>query len=111
MHTCCRHVLKFCSLSRFAAVFLWDSGSTVGDLACHSKVINSVDIRQKRPYRLITGSDDNSSSFFEGPPFKFKFTATVSSALVFNTSLDDYVFKTICGRTGQIFKSAVQQNR
>uniref|UniRef100_A0A674N023 WD repeat domain 1 n=1 Tax=Takifugu rubripes TaxID=31033 RepID=A0A674N023_TAKRU len=90
---------------KFAAVFLWDSGSTVGDLACHSKVINSVDIRQKRPYRLITGSDDNCASFFEGPPFKFKFTATVSSALVFNTSLDDYAFKTICGHTGQIFNT------
>lgn len=66
------------ALFRFAAVFLWDSGSSVGDLAAHSKIINSVDIRQKRPYRLITGSDDNCASFFEGPPFKFKFTATVS---------------------------------
>ncbi|XP_003973601.2 WD repeat-containing protein 1 [Takifugu rubripes] len=67
---------------KFAAVFLWDSGSTVGDLACHSKVINSVDIRQKRPYRLITGSDDNCASFFEGPPFKFKFTATQHNQFV-----------------------------
>lgn len=30
-----------------------------------------------RPYRLVTGSDDN-CAFFEGPPFKFKFTIGVS---------------------------------
>ncbi|KAB0394974.1 hypothetical protein E2I00_012205 [Balaenoptera physalus] len=39
-----------------------------------SGVINSVDIKQSRPYRLVTGSDDNCAAFFEGPPFKFKFT-------------------------------------
>ncbi|KAM9814304.1 WD repeat-containing protein 1 [Neosynchiropus ocellatus] len=59
---------------KFGSVFLWDSGSSVGDLSGHAKVINSVDIRQTRPYRLITGSDDTTASFFEGPPFKFKFT-------------------------------------
>nr|XP_061788708.1 WD repeat-containing protein 1-like isoform X2 [Nerophis lumbriciformis] len=59
---------------KFGAVFLWDTGSSVGDVSGHSKLINSVDIRQKRPYRLATGSDDTTGSFFEGPPFKFKFT-------------------------------------
>ncbi|XP_076012593.1 WD repeat-containing protein 1 [Genypterus blacodes] len=58
----------------YAAVFLVDTGTSVGDLSVHSKIINSVDLRQDRPFRLITGSDDNSASFFEGPPFKFKFT-------------------------------------
>ncbi|EPY81506.1 WD repeat-containing protein 1-like protein [Camelus ferus] len=60
--------------SRFGAVFLWDSGSSVGEITGHNKVINSVDIKQSRPYRLVTGSDDNCAAFFEGPPFKFKFT-------------------------------------
>ncbi|KAJ8382280.1 hypothetical protein SKAU_G00030580 [Synaphobranchus kaupii] len=55
-----------------AAVFLWDSGSSVGDIYGHSKIVNSVDIRQTRPYRLVTGSDDKGSAFFEGPPFKYK---------------------------------------
>ncbi|XP_062313070.1 WD repeat-containing protein 1 isoform X1 [Osmerus eperlanus] len=59
---------------KFGAVFLWDSGSSVGEISGHVKVINSVDIKQTRPYRLITGSDDNCSTFSEGPPFKFKFT-------------------------------------
>uniref|UniRef100_A0A3Q3X3P3 Uncharacterized protein n=1 Tax=Mola mola TaxID=94237 RepID=A0A3Q3X3P3_MOLML len=67
---------------KFGAVFLWDSGSTVGDLSGHSKRINSVDLKQTRPYRLVTGSDDSSASFFEGPPFKFKFTIPDHSGFV-----------------------------
>ncbi|KAL4679504.1 hypothetical protein H8959_009154 [Pygathrix nigripes] len=62
------------NLDSFGAVFLWDSGSSVGEITGHNKVINSVDIKQSRPYRLATGSDDNCAAFFEGPPFKFKFT-------------------------------------
>ncbi|KAM4809011.1 WD repeat-containing protein 1 [Rhinophrynus dorsalis] len=58
----------------FGSVFLWDTGSSVGEIAGHNKVINSVDIKPTRPYRLVTGSDDNFAAFFEGPPFKFKFT-------------------------------------
>ncbi|XP_074085893.1 WD repeat-containing protein 1 [Macrotis lagotis] len=59
---------------KFGAVFLWDTGSSVGEITGHNKVINSVDIKQTRPYRLATASDDNCAAFFEGPPFKFKFT-------------------------------------
>lgn len=59
---------------KFGAVFLWDTGSSVGEIGGHSKVINSVDIKPTRPYRLVTGSDDFYSAFAEGPPFKFKFT-------------------------------------
>ncbi|XP_078534599.1 WD repeat-containing protein 1 [Lissotriton helveticus] len=59
---------------KFGAVFLWDTGSSVGEVGGHSKVINSVDLKQTRPYRLVTGSDDFYSAFSEGPPFKFKFT-------------------------------------
>nr|XP_046240438.1 WD repeat-containing protein 1 [Scatophagus argus] len=67
---------------KFGAVFLWDSGSSVGELSGHAKLINSVDIRQKRPYRLVTSSDDTCGSFFEGPPFKFKFTLRDHSQFV-----------------------------
>uniref|UniRef100_A0A3P9Q5U4 WD repeat domain 1 n=1 Tax=Poecilia reticulata TaxID=8081 RepID=A0A3P9Q5U4_POERE len=67
---------------KFGAVFLWDSGSSVGEVSGHAKLINSVDIRQKRPYRLATASDDTCGSFFEGPPFKFKFTLRDHSQFV-----------------------------
>lgn len=63
---------------RFGAVFLWDTGSSVGEIVGHSKIINTVDIKQTRPYRLVTGSDDNCTTFLEGPPFKFKCTMSVS---------------------------------
>ncbi|XP_068598308.1 WD repeat-containing protein 1 [Brachionichthys hirsutus] len=57
---------------KFAAAILWDTGSSVGDLLGHTKTINSVDTKPTRPYRIVTGSDDFSAKFFEGPPFKFK---------------------------------------
>lgn len=65
-------------LCRFGAVFLWDTGSSVGEIVGHSKIINSVDLKQTRPYRLVTGSDDNCTTFLEGPPFKYKCTISVS---------------------------------
>uniref|UniRef100_A0A3P8RU47 WD repeat domain 1 n=1 Tax=Amphiprion percula TaxID=161767 RepID=A0A3P8RU47_AMPPE len=89
---------------KFGAVFLWDSGSSVGEISGHSKVINSVDIRQKRPYRLATGSDDTCGSFYEGPPFKFKFTIRDHSQFVncVRFSPDGARFAT-AGADGMIF--------
>lgn len=57
---------------KFASAFLWDSGSSVGDLTGPGKSCNNVDIKQSRPYRLILASEDFSTCFYEGPPFKFK---------------------------------------
>eukprot|EP00041_Stephanoeca_diplocostata_P039700 m.1637506 g.1637506 ORF g.1637506 m.1637506 type:complete len:600 (-) comp25916_c0_seq1:304-2103(-) len=54
----------------FARAFLWDSGSSVGEISGHTKQINSVDIRQTRPYRVVTGSEDKEVGFYAGPPFK-----------------------------------------
>lgn len=57
---------------KFGAVFLWDSGSTVGEISGHSKAITSCDMRQSTPLRIATGSEDFLVCWFEGPPFKFK---------------------------------------
>jgi len=57
---------------RFGAVFLWDSGSSVGEISGHGKAITTVDFKQTRPYRIATGSEDFQVNYFEGPPFKFK---------------------------------------
>ncbi|KAL0269939.1 UNVERIFIED_CONTAM: hypothetical protein PYX00_007514 [Menopon gallinae] len=59
---------------RFGHVFLSDSGTSVGEISGQSKAINSVDFKPSRPFRIITGSEDNTIGVFEGPPFKFKMT-------------------------------------
>lgn len=55
-----------------ARVFLFDSGSSVGEISGHKKFISSCDFKQTRPFRIVTGSEDFSVNWFEGPPFKFK---------------------------------------
>ena len=48
-----------------------DSGNSVGEISGHSSSINSVSIRQQRPLRAATASDDASLVFYHGAPFKF----------------------------------------
>lgn len=43
----------------------------MGEISGHSSIINSVSIRQQRPLRAATGSDDSSMVFLNGAPFKF----------------------------------------
>jgi len=57
---------------KYGVVFLFDSGSSVGEITGHSKVITTCDFKQTRPYRVATGSEDLQVNWFEGPPFKFK---------------------------------------
>jgi len=56
---------------RFGHCITADSGNSVGEISGHSSVINSVSIRQQRPLRAATGSDDSSLVFLHGAPFKF----------------------------------------
>jgi WD40 repeat protein len=58
----------------FAKVFMWDAGTTVGEITGMTKRVNSVDFKPGRPYRIATGSEDFTVSFFSGPPFKFTHT-------------------------------------
>jgi len=53
-----------------------ETGTSVGEISGQSKSINSCDFRPARPFRLITGSEDNTIGIFEGPPFKFKYVCT-----------------------------------
>lgn len=59
---------------RFGHVFMAETGTSVGEIGGHSNLINSCDFRPTRPFRIITGSEDNSVGIYEGPPFKFKLT-------------------------------------
>lgn len=66
---------------RFGHVFMSETGTSVGEISGQSKPINSCDFRPTRPFRIITGSEDNTIAVFEGPPFKFKMTKQVGSYL------------------------------
>ncbi|GFR32813.1 actin-interacting protein 1 [Trichonephila clavata] len=55
---------------RFGHVFMADTGTSVGEIAGHSNLINSCDFRPKRPFRIVTASEDNSVGIYVGPPFK-----------------------------------------
>ena len=55
----------------FARAFLWDSGSSVGDVSGATKRVCSVAFRPKRPFRIAAASEDFTVGFFEGPPFAF----------------------------------------
>ncbi|KAG1651989.1 Actin-interacting protein 1 [Nymphon striatum] len=59
---------------RFGHVINAETGTSVGEIAGHSKQINTCDFKPSRPFRIITGSEDNMVGIFEGPPFKFKRT-------------------------------------
>ena len=56
---------------KFGHCITADSGNTVGEISGHSSQINSVSVRQQRPFRAATGSDDTSLAFFHGAPYKF----------------------------------------
>lgn len=56
---------------RFGHCITADSGNSVGEISGHSSKINCVSIRQQRPLRAATGSDDKTMCFFHGAPFKF----------------------------------------
>ncbi|KAJ1368086.1 hypothetical protein KIN20_029148 [Parelaphostrongylus tenuis] len=67
---------------RFGHVFLFDTGTSNGNLSGQSRPMTSIDFRPSRPYRLVSGSEDNSVAIFEGPPFKFKTTFQEHSRFV-----------------------------
>lgn len=62
---------------RFGHVFMSETGTSVGEISGQSKPINSCDFKPTRPFRIVTGSEDNTIGVFEGPPFKFKMTKQV----------------------------------
>ncbi|CAG8632974.1 6591_t:CDS:10 [Acaulospora morrowiae] len=59
---------------RHGHAFMFDTGSSAGEISSHFKVINSVSIRQQRPFRAATGSDDFTVVFYHGAPYKYNLT-------------------------------------
>ena len=83
---------------------MFDSGSSVGEISGHSKVINAVSMRQTRPLRAATASDDLSVNFYHGVPFKFNKSITDHSRFVtcVRYSPDGERFAT-CGMDSKVF--------
>jgi WD40 repeat protein len=88
---------------RFGHCITADSGNSVGEISGHSQQINTVSIRQQRPLRAATGSDDSSIVFYHGAPFKF------------NTSLrgqhNRFVYATAFAPDGSVFASVGADKR
>ncbi|KAJ2159353.1 WD40 repeat-like protein [Coemansia sp. RSA 552] len=55
----------------FGHVFTYDSGNSVGTVMGHSKVINACSMRQSRPFRAVTCSDDRTCVFYHGAPYNY----------------------------------------
>merc|ERR1712178_301529 len=67
---------------QLAKAYIFDTGSNVSEFAGISKRLNTCDIRSCRPYRAVVGSDDFSTAFYAGPPFKFQKSNSDHSQLV-----------------------------
>ncbi|KAL7750782.1 WD40 repeat-like protein [Sorochytrium milnesiophthora] len=61
---------------RFGHAFNFDTGTSVGEISGHSKAINAVSVRQQRPFRAATCSDDMTVNFYHGAPYKFNMSIT-----------------------------------
>ena len=72
----------FAACCRYGHVFLWDSGSSVGEISGHSKFINGIDYRPVRPFRVVTAGEDKHVNFYEGPPFRYKGSFAVSIIII-----------------------------
>ena len=54
----------------YARVINWDTGVSCGSLDGAAKLCTNVSFKQNRPHRIILASEDMTSQFFEGVPFK-----------------------------------------
>ncbi|KAJ2551492.1 WD40 repeat-like protein [Coemansia sp. RSA 1933] len=56
---------------KYGHVFTYDTGNTAGLVSGHSRVINACTMRQRRPFRAVTCSDDATCVFYHGAPYKY----------------------------------------
>lgn len=101
--------IGFCS--RYAHAFMFDTGSTCGTVMGHSKTLNTVAIRQKRPFTVVTGGDDKSVVFSSGFPLAYKTTILDHSRYVQEVkfSHDGEMFASV-GSDGKV-KTGILHNR
>jgi len=92
---------------RFAHAFMFDSGSTSGTIMGHSKVVNTVAIRQNRPFSVLTGGDDKGLVVSTAFPVKYKTTIQDHERYIQEVkfSHDGEMFATV-GSDGKVKKDA-----
>ncbi|KAG8832221.1 WD40 repeat-like protein [Serendipita sp. 399] len=67
---------------RFGHAFMFDTGSSAGEISGHSKAINAVSLRHQRPFRAVTASDDTQIMFYQGAPYKYEKTIRTHTKFV-----------------------------
>lgn len=65
-----------------AKCFVWDTGNSAGEMVGHNKRVLSVAFKPNRPFRIMTGSEDMKTAFYNGPPFKMDHTNPVHTNFV-----------------------------
>lgn len=98
---------------KFGAAFLFDSGSSVGEILGHSKVINACSIRPSRPFRAVTASDDSTVNFYHGAPYKFNHSLNDHSRFVqdvrYSPNGDHFVSAGMDGKVCAIVRLFIQR--
>lgn len=56
-----------------------DSGNNVGEMVGHNRRATCCAFKQSRPFRCMTGGEDNKVVYFAGPPFKMEKTHAYST--------------------------------
>lgn len=70
------------SKSMYTKCVQWDTGVQCGPMGGHTKRVITCDMRQKRPFRIMSGGEDQKCVFFSGPPFKIASTLGEHSGTV-----------------------------
>lgn len=60
----------------------WDTGNSAGEMTGHTKRVLSVAYKPSRPFRIMSGSEDMRTVFYEGPPFKLDHSMSSHSNFV-----------------------------
>ncbi|KAL7419562.1 WD40 repeat-like protein [Cryptotrichosporon argae] len=89
---------------KFGAALFVDSGSSCGEIAGHAKPITALAVRHQRPFRAVSGSDDNSVVFHTAVPFKYDRMISTHTRFVRDVgfSPDGAVFASV-GSDGKVF--------
>ncbi|KAF7316478.1 WD-REPEATS-REGION domain-containing protein [Mycena indigotica] len=67
---------------KFGHAFMFDTGSSTGEISGHTKAINAVAIRHQRPFRAATAGDDGLIIFHQGTPYKYDKTIRTHTKFV-----------------------------